>query len=156
MSDKLIGFKINRAGFGIIPKLVMQDRNLHIAAKSIYAYFCSYAGAGDTCFPTRSKICYDLNISNDTFSKHLKSLLLAGYVQVEQIKEHGKFANNVYTLMDTILPCPKNSDTENFGHEKLDTKINSIKNNSIYKNNSKNNNPFKNFRNDRQYEVDMS
>ena len=136
MVDQLKVQGINSRGFGIIPKLVMQDRELHATAKAIYAYFCSYAGAGDVCFPTRSKICYDLNISNDTFSKHLKNLVRCEYVKVDQIKENGRFSHNVYTLCSTKLPCPKNSDTENFGHGKSDTINNSIKNNSIYKNNN--------------------
>lgn len=131
MSDQIRGFRINSAGFGTIPKLVMQDKNLNIAAKAIYAYFCSYTGAGDTCFPTRKKICYDLDISNDTLGKHLKNLVRLGYIKVEQIRENGRFSHNVYTLTDTILPCPKISDTEKTDTEKtdtdkMDTKINSI------------------------------
>lgn len=133
--DLIKGFDINSLGYGMIPKLVMQDRNLHAMAKAIYAYFCSYTGSGDTCFPTRSKICYDLNISPDTFSKHLKNLVSAGYVKVEQIKKNGRFSRNLYTLNDTILPCPKISDTENSVHGKSDTKNNSIKNNKENKNN---------------------
>lgn len=82
--DLIKGFNINSLGYGMIPKSVMQDRNLHAMAKAIYAYFCSYTGAGNTCFPTRSKICYDLNISSDTFSKHLKNLVSAGYVKAEK------------------------------------------------------------------------
>lgn len=148
MSDKLKIEGINSAGFGIIPKLVMQDRELSIVAKAIYSYFRSYTGTGDSCFPTRKKICYDLNISNDTFSKHLKNLVRFGYVKVEQIKENGRFSHNVYTISDTISPCPKISDTENFGNGKLDTKNNSYKNNSINKINSINNNDHF-FQNDR-------
>lgn len=137
MNDLIKGFNINSAGYGMIPKLVMQDRNLHAMAKAIYAYFCSYTGAGDTCFPSRKKICYDLNISSDTFTKHLKNLVSAGYVKVEQIKENGRFSYNLYTLNDTILPCPKISDTEKTGSGKLVTKSNSIKNNKENKNNIK-------------------
>lgn len=134
LKDQLKMQGINSAGFGIIPKLVMQDRELHAIAKTIYAYFCSYAGAGSVCFPTRSKICYDLNISNDTFAKYLKNLVRCGYVEVEQIKENGRFSHNVYTLCSTKSPCPKITVSENIGHGKLDTKNNSIKNNSLYKN----------------------
>lgn len=139
MEDKIKGFQVNSKGFGIIPKLAMQDRNLHINAKAIYAYFNSFAGNGDTCFPTRKKICYDLGISNDTFSKYLKQLVTYGYIEVEQIKENGRFSHNVYTLCSTILPCPKISDTENIGNDKLDTNINSSNiNNNSNKNNSNN------------------
>lgn len=134
--DLIKGFSINSAGYGIIPKLVMIDRDLHVTAKAIYAYFCSYTGAGDTCFPSRKKICYDLNIAFETFSKHLKTLITSGYIKVEQIKENGKFSHNLYTLCDSILPCTEKTDTENSVFGKLDTINNIYKNNSNNKNNS--------------------
>jgi DNA-binding transcriptional regulator YhcF (GntR family) len=136
MEDIIKGIQINSAGFGTISKLAMQDRRLHITAKAIYAYFNSYAGAGDTCFPSRKKICYDLGISADTFGKYLKQLCEYGYIITEQIKENGRFSHNVYTICSTISPCPKISDTENTVHDDLDTKINSNKNNSISNNNN--------------------
>lgn len=145
MEDQLKVQGINSKGFGTIPKLLTQDRNICIGAKGLYAYFCSYAGAGDACFPTREKICYDLNISKDTLGKYLKNLVRRGYIEVEQIKENGKFSHNVYTLCSTISPCPKISDTENTVsensvYEKLDTNINSNKiNNIISKKGSKRN-----------------
>lgn len=134
--DILKGIQINSAGFGTISKLAMQDRRLHITAKAIYAYFNSYAGAGDTCFPSRKKICYDLGISADTFGKYLKQLCEYGYIKTQQVKENGRFSHNVYTICSTILPCPKISDTENTVHDDLDTKINNNKNNSISNNNN--------------------
>jgi len=136
MEDKLICEGINSKGFGIIPKLIMQDRTIHATAKCIYAYFCSFAGAGDTCFPTRKKICFDLGISIDTFGKYLKQLIEHGYIKSGQIKENGRFSHNVYTLCSTISPCTKISDTENTVYEDLDTNNNNNKNNNIYKNNS--------------------
>lgn len=126
MADDIIkGIQVNSAGFGTISKLAMQDKRLHIAAKAIYAYFNSYAGGGDTCFPSRKKICFDLGISNDTLSKYLRQLTECGYITVEQIKEGGRFSHNIYTLNGTISPCPKISDTENVGNGKMDTNINS-------------------------------
>lgn len=113
MRDLIKGFDINSAGYGIIPKLVMLDRDLHVTAKAIYAYFCSYTGAGDTCFPSRKEICYDLNISFETFTKHLKTLITSGYVKVEQIKENGRFSHNLYTLSSSIWPCTECKNKDN-------------------------------------------
>lgn len=143
--NQLQSFNINSAGYGMIPKLVMQDRNLPIISKAIYSYFCSYTGAGNTCFPSRDKICYDLNIHKNTFTKYFKPLVHFGYVRVKQIKDavSGRFLRNVYILQDK-LPCPIFSDTglENAVNTssppcpklpctvKADTKINSIKINS--------------------------
>lgn len=149
--DRLKGSKINKNGYGIIPKLVMQDSNLSIATKAVYAYFCSYAGTGDCCFPTRKKICNDLKISSDSLSKYLKQLVENGYLIIEQEKENGRFSHNVYTLPDTKLPCPKisdteNSDTENFGNDKMDT------NNNNYKINNSNNNKINKINKDKKKE----
>lgn len=131
---------INSNGFGIIAKLVMQDRNLSLGAKGVYAYFCSYAGAGNICFPSRKKMCYDLGISQDTLGKYLKELIKSSYVSCEQIKENGKFSHNVYTINTQIplpkLPLPKISVSENFGTENLDTNNNNYKNNNYYNNNN--------------------
>lgn len=138
MEDKLICEGINSKGFGIIPKLIMQDRSIHATAKCIYAYFCSFAGAGALCFPTRKKVCYDLGISIDTFGKYLKQLIERGYIKCEQFKENGRFSHNVYTLCSTIPPCTKISDTENTVYDRLDTNNNNNNNNNI--NNNKSNN----------------
>lgn len=134
--DILKGTDINSQGYGIVPKRAMQDKQLHVTAKALYAYFCSYAGSGDTCFPSRGKICSDLGISNDTFGKYLKQLTDNGYLECSQMKENGRFSHNVYTLCSTILPCPKISDTEDIVHGNLDTNNNSLNNNSSFNINS--------------------
>jgi len=114
------GVKSN--GFGIIPKLVMQDTRLTRDAKAIYAYFCSYAGGGDTAFPTVSKICHDLGFgSEDTYRKHFKLLVKYGYIKVEQVRDSsGRFSHNVYTLVDKPEPEETEdtkvvTDTQNLG-----------------------------------------
>lgn len=130
MSDTIKVSSINSKGYGIIPKLLMTDKNIHIYAKAIYAYFCSYAGNGNNCFPSREKIYYDLGISRDTFSKYLNQLVDNGYISVEQVREKGKFSNNIYTLLDTISPLPKRTDSD-----EMDSNNNSSFNNNSYFNN---------------------
>ena len=111
MNDLLQVQGINSKGFGTIPKLVMQDRRLSIQAKAIYAYFCSYAGAGQSAFPGRSKIVYDLRISKDNYYRHVNQLKAFGYLLAEQEKScNGQFQRNLYTLIQQ-LPCPQNKDT---------------------------------------------
>lgn len=137
---------INSKGFGIIPKIVMQDRRLTRDAKAIYAYFRSYAGAGTTAFPSVSKICYDLCFgSEDTYRKHFKLLTKYGYIAVQQERAKkgekdkegntigGLFKHNIYTLVEKpeeveeessesienaeIEPTPKNQGTVEKGEE---------------------------------------
>ena len=49
-------------GFGIVGKAVMADASLTPEAKAIYAYLASFAGAGESSFPTRDKILSDLHL----------------------------------------------------------------------------------------------
>ena len=146
---------IHAKGFGTIPKIVMQDRRLKPTAKAIYAYFCSYAGAGSTAFPSVNKIIYDLNMNKDTYYKHLDVLKDCGYVTVTPNRAEGnKFDNNIYTLIFNPVavakvekkekkPCPKKSETGKkpfpkiSDTEKSDT---NIINNTINKNINNNNN----------------
>ena len=137
-------------GYGIIPKLAMQqDQRLTIEAKAIYSYFCSYAGAGTTAFPGRSKILRDLKISEDRYYRHFTMLKKFGYITVEKHKgEGGKFKRNIYTLVEMIAynqngpasPYPQNKGTEPYpyfpGTDEPGTENKGANNNSININNS--------------------
>lgn len=118
MNDRIRVRGMYGAGFGIIQKSVMQNRELHVTAKAIYAYFSSFVGGGNSCFPSRSKICYDLDISKDTLTKYLNNLTNCGYLEIEQATEGGKFSHNVYTLCDPEWPPRKRENTVsgNFRH----------------------------------------
>lgn len=110
---------VNAKGFGTIPKAVMKDQRLSIQAKAIYAYFCSYAGSGNTAFPGRDTIVKDLGVNKDTYYKYLEELKKYDYVRVGQKRSTGKYKRNVYILVaspknvitEDFLPCPKFSDT---------------------------------------------
>lgn len=144
MTDKIKGLPINSKGYGTIPKLVMQDRRLNIVSKAIYAYLNSFAGAGDSCFPSLVKMSYDLCISKGTLQKYLKELVDYGYIEVEQIKINGKFASNVYTLLPyTKLPYSVETATDDIVCGEMDSNNNNSFNNnsSSNSNNSKSENP---------------
>lgn len=101
---------INARGFGTIPKLVMQDTRLSAPAKAIYAYFCSFAGAGQQAFPRVTKIMRDLNLGRNAYYRHFNQLRDYGYIRAEQKHEGGRLSHNVYTLMSEIQ-CTQNRDT---------------------------------------------
>jgi hypothetical protein len=139
-NNVLIVEDINSKGYGIIPKIVMQDKRLTIEAKAIYAYFCSYAGAGSQAFPSVAKIMFDLTIKKDRFYKHLKILKESGYISSEQKKGKGKFTNSIYTLISKVnLQCPDNANTKISYTEISYTEDHTTKSNSIKNNNSNNN-----------------
>lgn len=103
-------------GYGLNPKIVMRDKRLTTVAKCIYSYIASFAGGGNQAFPSRDIMLEDLQISKDTYYKHLKLLLKADYIRIEQQKMGGGvFDRNIYTIVS--LPNPEVSD-ENITEDK--------------------------------------
>lgn len=111
---------INFKGFGIIPKLIMFDRNLSLEAKAIYAYFASYAGNGTSSFPGRDYILKQLKMSKDAYYRHYNQLINEGYIRVERNKtEDGVFANNIYTLVSNPPNIENVIDKFNITNERI-------------------------------------
>ncbi|MCM64906.1 hypothetical protein CKA04_15595 [Listeria monocytogenes] len=100
-------------GYGIIAKAVMRDTGLSIEAKSIYSYLASFAGAGNTAFPSVELILAELNISRDRFYKHRKQLVEKGYITVVQKKgANGLQQKNIYQLNSILEPQSSFKDTD--------------------------------------------
>lgn len=97
MENKLLVVGIDEKGYGKVYKLVMRDKSLPLTAKALYAYFCSYAGAGSTAFPSRDKIMSDLHLSKTTYTKYLNNLLERKF-----LKRHRTAAGNVFEIMTTV------------------------------------------------------
>lgn len=88
---------IDSRGYGKIYKAIMRNQELPLLAKTIYAYFCAYAGNGFKAFPKRDKIVRDLQMNKDTYTKHLNRLVEDGYIAKERTTD-----GNVYTVMQSI------------------------------------------------------
>lgn len=147
MSDKVQTSWINSDGFGTIPKKIMNDTNLTIESKAIYAYFSSYAGSGDTAFPSINLVCGKLGVSKDRFYKHRKILEQQGYLSIKHRFDGAKNQNNIYTLNQfpakDDLPCFKerqNEERQNEERQNKETISNSSIINSSIKNSDKENN----------------
>lgn len=143
-------------GYGIIPRIVMQDPRLDIKAKAIYAYYVVYTGAGRMSYLRRELILQHLGISKNTYGKYMQQLVILDYMAIQQrTDQRGRFASNTYILrnnpglqvrseteiedMDkSLIPCPKKPDTDKFSvpcpknpdPKKPDN--NSINNTSLY------------------------
>ena len=115
--DQLKVEGINFKGFGILPKYVMLDPDLSIEAKTIYAYFCSFAGHGSATFPGRDKILSDLPMSKDAYYKHLRQLTDQGYITVEQQggTSGAIYGKNIYTLVSNPKKFSENPEDTKHG-----------------------------------------
>lgn len=99
-----LGYRgLKALGYGSIPRAVMLDERISIKAKGLYAYFCSYCGGGDCAFPRRDDILFHLGISEPTYYKALAQLKDAGYIEIEQRKQSGRFTVNDYYLTSLKL-----------------------------------------------------
>ena len=143
-------------GYGIIPRIVMQDPRLDIKAKAIYAYYVVYTGAGRMSYLRRELILQHLGISKNTYGKYMQQLVILDYMAIQQrTDQRGRFASNTYILRNNpglqvrseteiedmdkfLIPCPKKPDTDKFSvpcpknpdPKKPDN--NSINNTSLY------------------------
>lgn len=79
-------------------KQVMTDRRLNIKSKAIYSYFDGLCFDRNSCYPSRKKIAYDLNVNYDTPKKYIDQLVYYGYLEVVKTRENNKFSNNLYVL----------------------------------------------------------
>ncbi len=86
-------------------RIVVQDKNLSIRAKAVYAYLWIMAGADGTCSPSRKKIQLDLGISSESLNKYLKELTNAEYISRKQTKENGRFSRNIYKIKRNYTIC---------------------------------------------------
>ena len=163
---------IFQEGYGIIPKMVMKDKRLTIEAKSIYALLCSYAGRGNTAFPSIETQCYYLNISERRYLKHRKLLVDTNYISIESTREiieyeDGSVAEvrgkNIYTIISDpvkeIFVCkeenkikksckrvnkPISLNSQNVSVDNVGIQNVSLQNDTINNNNHKNINTNKN------------
>jgi len=108
--DSLVMFEggVLEKGYGIVAKQVMQDTNLHVIAKCLYSYLCTY---GNGAFPSRELVMGHLGIGKDSFQKYMKQLKDYGYITSKQKVVNGKFSGNVYTIEQIVKPCTVISDT---------------------------------------------
>lgn len=105
ISDTLKVEGIMAQGYGLNPKIVMRDKRLTPEAKAIYAYFSSFAGAGNQAFPSRDLMLEELGMSVKRYYNHLKLLLVCDYIKIERTKtaDH-RFDRNTYIIVASPNP----------------------------------------------------
>ena len=100
-------------GYGIIPKIPMQDSRLDIYSKAIYAYFCSIAGSGNKIFPESIEVIKALGINQKTYNRYLKQLKDYNYITVKQKKsDTGEWRGNNFYLNQFPSESPLGTDCD--------------------------------------------
>ncbi|MFT8928349.1 MAG: conserved phage C-terminal domain-containing protein [Sporolactobacillus sp.] len=126
-------------GYGIIPKKTMKDQRLSIEAKAIYGFICSYAGKGDSAFPSVRFICHCLGISERRFYNHRKSLVDLGYIRIENRYDGQRNKTNVYRIIFDHLRFDSNHNESGQDDESQNDRSNNNSTiNNSFKSNSQN------------------
>jgi hypothetical protein len=127
-------------GYGMVFKKPLKDKRLSIEAKAIYAFICSYTGAGQTAFPGVQLMIECLGISENRFYKHRKRLVELGYLTVTHRYDGQKNQNNLYTVNLSIdhsrFDGSQNDDLQNDSSQNEGTKSNSLSSLTSLKKNS--------------------
>jgi hypothetical protein len=101
---------IQKYGYGMLPRTVFLDKRLSVKAKALYAYFCSFAGAGDYVCPSRSVIRHHLKISNASYQKYMNELIATNYISLFQRIANGRFqVHDIY-----INAYPNSSEAQKY------------------------------------------
>jgi hypothetical protein len=87
-------------GFGIIPRVIMRDKELAAGAKLVFSYLCSFAGTSDKAWPKLNLMVKELGYSRKTLQKYIKELEDKGLITRKQRRENGSqtFGNNIYYI----------------------------------------------------------
>lgn len=87
--------------YGIVNKLVLQNKNITANAKGLYVYLCARSGNKGNCNPTIPTICKDLNINQTTFHKLKRELIENKVIKIEKTETGLKKRNNYILLQET-------------------------------------------------------
>ncbi len=93
----IIEDKSLRGGFVQIPRRLLHARNLSRNAKILYAVLLSYAWQEEECFPGYSRLCQDLQASENSVRVYMRELEAANLLRQ---KRRGLGKTNLYIIPD--------------------------------------------------------
>ncbi len=128
MNDELFCSGIYSEGYGIIPKSVMRNPSISTSSKAVYAYICSFAGAGGNAFPSLELICAELGMSEKKMYKCRKELIDHNLIKVDKKRVGSKYSNNIYTL---IVNSPEVEPSQNGHVQNEQSKIEPVQNDHV-------------------------
>lgn len=100
--NRVISSGLKAGGYGMLPRLVMQDGRLWPKAKLVYAYLASYAGAGCVAFPSNQMVIAELQLNRRAWQRSVRELSVYGYLKVIQRRsKNGRYDICDYCLLDT-------------------------------------------------------
>ena len=126
-----------RSGYGKVPKSVMTSA-LPLEAKGLYAYYCAFAGAGESAYPKQEHILYHLEIEASTLQSYNRELVDNGYITVSQRHVNGRLdRNEIKLLQHQSIPESKEEQNNRYNSNITVIKVSEISCNSALGQDSK-------------------
>lgn len=82
----------------MVSRKILRDPELSAEAKAIYAYLCSFAGSGGSCYPGVELMMKELQMGKDRFYKNMGFLIRAGIVKKSQERNGNRWGHITYTV----------------------------------------------------------
>jgi hypothetical protein len=90
---------VSAGGFTQVPNCVLNDPEISLGAKVIYAKLLSYAWNNNLVFPGQERLAEEIGSAKRTVIRVLAELERRGYVEV---KRRGQGLTNLYILHHTV------------------------------------------------------
>ncbi len=107
-----------RGGFTQVPNFILENPDLSVGAKVIYAMFLRFAWHNDYCYPGQQRLANDIGMSVGRVNQYIKQLEAAGLIEV---KRRGQGRTNLYTVKFKV--APKRGHTKDPVFNRLKTRI---------------------------------
>lgn len=99
-NKKIILSGIFSAGYGIVPKKLMQAHDISGTTKLVLVYLLTYTGAGRTSYPPQEQIARDLSITARTVRRCIGQAKRAGYLATKRkFLGRGYGSHNEYDML---------------------------------------------------------
>ena len=89
-------------GYGIVYREIMRNSSIPPESKAIYAYLCSFAGSGNTCFLKVETMQKELCMGKQRFNKYMSVLVNLGVVVRKCEKVGNLVGYNVYKITHRV------------------------------------------------------
>jgi hypothetical protein len=90
-----------QGGFTQVPNFILENPELSVGAKVIYAMFLRYAWHNDKCFPGQARLADDIGMSIGRVNQFIKELEAAELIE---ITKRGQGKTNLYTVKFRVKP----------------------------------------------------
>lgn len=111
-------------GYGIVSRKVLRADFISTKAKALYSYLCSFAGSGDTAFPSTDVMRKELQLSKDTFYGARSELEAFGIIEINTFNTR----NGRKTIYKLVSNAHITDDAKALVEHKMTAKTNKVNN----------------------------